>query len=107
MPVLKGQGAIASVSGWKAGCRKAAQALGMEKLVSLEPEGRAPVTKIEKLPATRAGTKETKHQSRALQRTPSFMVPNIQKERGYNICRTYLLGGQNLQKFAVASFAGK
>lgn len=38
MPELKGLGAIASVSGWKAQCRKAATDMGLLKLAATEPE---------------------------------------------------------------------
>eukprot|EP00977_Amphora_coffeiformis_P014830 scaffold4231_cov110-Amphora_coffeaeformis.AAC.1 len=38
MPELKGLGSIASVSGWKANCRRFARAMGREDIASLEPE---------------------------------------------------------------------
>jgi hypothetical protein len=53
MPVLKGQGAIASVSGWKAQCRRAAKEIGMDDLAVLEPKGREGFTKEVPLPRAR------------------------------------------------------
>ena len=44
MPVLKGLGAIASVSGWKAQVRKIAKERGMEELALMVPEGSASYT---------------------------------------------------------------
>jgi hypothetical protein len=38
MPELKGLGAIASVSGWKAQCRKAATDMGLKELAATEPD---------------------------------------------------------------------
>ena len=38
MPELKGLGSIASVSGWKANCRRFARAMGREEIASLEPD---------------------------------------------------------------------
>lgn len=41
MPELKGLGAIASVSGWKAQCRKAATEMGLLELAATEPDSNA------------------------------------------------------------------
>ena len=46
MPELKGLGAIASVSGWKAMCRKAARDLGLHDVASLEPGNRLASTEF-------------------------------------------------------------
>lgn len=40
-PELKGLGSIASVSGWKATCRKAASEMGLPEIAALEPEGKS------------------------------------------------------------------
>ena len=40
-PELKGLGAIASVSGWKATCRKAAAEMGLDDIAGMEPPSRA------------------------------------------------------------------
>jgi hypothetical protein len=37
MPELKGLGSIASVSGWKANCRKYARSMGLDQLAEVEP----------------------------------------------------------------------
>jgi hypothetical protein len=37
MPELKGLGSIASVSGWKANCRKYAKSMGLDQLAEVEP----------------------------------------------------------------------
>jgi hypothetical protein len=41
MPELKGLGAIASVSGWKANVRKAARDMGKEDIVVMEPDNKS------------------------------------------------------------------
>lgn len=44
MPELKGLGSIASVSGWKANCRRFARAMGREDIASLEPAEKSSTT---------------------------------------------------------------
>jgi hypothetical protein len=41
MPELKGLGAIASVSGWKANVRKAAKDMGQDEIVIMEPDNKS------------------------------------------------------------------
>jgi hypothetical protein len=48
MPELKGLGAIASVSGWKAACRKAAKEMGMSDVADLEPSNKTLVVSVPK-----------------------------------------------------------
>jgi hypothetical protein len=48
MTVLKGYGAIASVSGWKASVKESAETLGMGQLLSLFPSTRKKIPKITK-----------------------------------------------------------
>jgi hypothetical protein len=44
MPDLKGLGAIASVSGWKAQCRKVAREMGLDAIGNIEPDAKSQVT---------------------------------------------------------------
>ena len=54
MPELKGLGAIASVSGWKAQCRKVAKKMGMNDVARLEPESNIKREVVEEIvPRTR------------------------------------------------------
>ncbi|GKY92283.1 hypothetical protein MPSEU_000199400 [Mayamaea pseudoterrestris] len=88
MPVLKGQGAIASVSGWKTSCRKAASMLGMEDLAALEPASREKIGNPHK----------TKRENQAL---PTFMLSASSDGTNGRLTVEHCLGGKDTVVFAV------
>lgn len=100
MPALKGQGSIASVSGWKASCRKAAKMLGLNEVASLEPSSRANTKSSNKMPGL-----DTKHilQSSTL---PSFMLPKMENDDRPKETFAHILDGRQSQAFAVAARDG-
>ena len=93
MPELKGLGAIASVSGWKAQVRKAAKELGLADVADAEPDNKA------------SWGKEAREAAARRKPPPSRpVVPVVPTQK---ITHPDLLFGKSRRQFAVQAIQGK
>jgi hypothetical protein len=101
--MLKGQGAIASVSGWKASCRKAANMLGLDEVAVMEPAGRSHMVVTSKPKNKEARETRQTNQPPSL---PSFMLSSSTGESHTKVSLAHVLSGNESLTFAVASSKG-
>lgn len=100
-PELKGLGAIASVSGWKAACRKAATDMGLHDIAALEPDSKP-------IPQTSKGATRSKPRSTATKPPPaSTMTPNLPLHDESLLSSGDDLAGKSRIEFAVQNPQGK
>lgn len=98
MPELKGLGAIASVSGWKAQVRKFAIDMGKEEVADLEPADKASWGK-EARQANAYKTKDSKEASRRRKVPPTSSIQSLSHND--------VLFGKSRVVFAVQGVSGK
>jgi hypothetical protein len=97
MTVLKGLGAVASVSGWKAQVRKAAINVGKEEIASLNVRSNtAPA------PQTKQSSPERPHKPVALEKPIIKDASDLGVLFGLPRRRFAILGGTNFASFVAA-----
>ena len=90
MVELKGLGSIASVSGWKANCRRFARAMGREDLANLEP-----------------AEKSTSTTKRSVPLKAAIIQSSESSTPGFTVTHPGILYGKSRRMFAVQGESGK
>jgi hypothetical protein len=97
-PELKGLGAIASVSGWKAACRKAATDMGLTDIAAMEPDNKASWS-IARSPKPKPKPPKGPSTAKLMTGLPLHVSSEVTNEK--------VLSGKSRLEFAVQKSQGK